>query len=89
MIQALNDGTVSKNEKVKGKCLKIRASIENIVHGLSRVEKMKSRLPEIFSASIDDDEDGTEVVLNQSTIDNTIRPHENVNAQGCNIRYRN
>ena len=88
MIQALNDSTVAKNEKVKGKCLKIRASLENIVHGLSRVEKMKSRLPEIFCGGIDDDENGPEVVPNQSTIDNTIRP-ENVYAQGCNIRYRN
>ena len=36
--------------------LNIRARIEDIVLALHRVEKMKSRLTEIFSAVIDEDE---------------------------------
>ena len=37
--------------------LKIRARIEDIVLALHRVEKMKSRLTEIFSVLINEDED--------------------------------
>jgi len=68
LAQALDDVNASKNENVRGKCLKIRASIENIVHALLRVRNMSSRLPEIFSAGIDDEENETEIVTNQNTI---------------------
>ena len=52
---ALDDPCV--DEQSRKKCLKIRSSVENIVLALHRVEGMKSKLPEIFSAVIDD-EDG-------------------------------
>ena len=41
------------DETTHKECLNIRARIEDIVLALHRVEKMKSRLTEIFSAVID------------------------------------
>ena len=41
------------DETTHKECLNIRAKIEDIVLALHRVEKMKSRLTEIFSAVID------------------------------------
>ena len=41
------------DEAIHKECLNIRARIEDIVLALHRVEKMKSRLTEIFSAVID------------------------------------
>ena len=43
---ALNN--LKEGDDQRDKCLKVRSSIENIVHGLLRVKTMNSRLPEIF-----------------------------------------
>ena len=43
---ALN--SITEKDDRHAKCLKIRSSIENIVHALLRVNTMNKRLPEIF-----------------------------------------
>ena len=39
---------IKEDDHRSAKCLKIRSSIENIVHALLRVSAMNKRLPEIF-----------------------------------------
>jgi len=46
LAMALNN--ITKMDDRHPKCLKIRSSIENIVHALLRVNTMNKRLPEIF-----------------------------------------
>ena len=63
---SLCDGEDEKSEELqaaleafngnKEMCLKIRASVENIVYSLHRVDKMRTKMPEIFSATIEEDE---------------------------------
>ena len=63
---SLCDGEDEKSEELqaaleafngnKEMCLKIRASVENIVYSLHRVDKMRTKMPQIFSATIEDDE---------------------------------
>merc|ERR1712051_893145 len=47
LTTALN--SITENDDRHAKCLKIRSSIENIVHALLRVNTMNKRLPEIFN----------------------------------------
>ena len=63
---SLCDGEDEKSEELQAAldafngnremCLKIRASVENIVYSLHRVDKMRTKMPQIFSATIEDDE---------------------------------
>ena len=57
----------------KSNCLKIRDSIENIVHALLRVREMSSRLSEIFDSAIKEDE--LEMISNP----NVVKDSEDVN----------
>ena len=54
LIKALEEK--SSDEKVHKKSLHIRASVENIVHSLHRVEGMRTRLPQIFAPSYENEE---------------------------------
>ena len=49
MASALENVNVTNDKDKKAKCMKIRSSVENIVHALLRVNTMNRRLPEIFS----------------------------------------
>ena len=53
------------SEDGKKKCMKIRALIENVVHALLRVKEMSSKLPEIFSSSIEDDDEANTTQNNE------------------------
>ena len=55
---ALNN--ITEDDPRHAKCLNIRSSIENIVHGLLRVSSMNKRLPEIFKpVAIEKEKDRT------------------------------
>ena len=64
----------------KNKCLKIRASVENIVHALLRVREMNSRLSEIFNSAIKEDE------LGMVSIQNVVKDTEDVNPPDIQIQ---
>ena len=68
----------------KSKCLKIRASVENIVHALLRVREMSSRLSEIFNSAIEEEEeDESEMISNQNIVEDTevvLNPPDNQNS---------
>ena len=49
LASALENVNVTNDKDKKAKCMKIRSSVENIVHALLRVNTMNRRLPEIFS----------------------------------------
>merc|ERR1712241_1298802 len=55
LSKALEDSNTMTDDGKK-KCLKIRASVENVVHALLRVREMSSKLPQIFSSSIEEDD---------------------------------
>ena len=55
LIKALEDK--NSDEKIHRKVLQIRASVENVVHSLHRVEAMRARLPQIFAPSNYEDEE--------------------------------
>ena len=66
----------------KSKCLKIRASVENIVHALLRVREMSSRLSEIFNSAIEE-EDELEMISNQNIVKDievVLNPPDNQNS---------
>lgn len=67
----------------KSKCLKIRASVENIVHALLRVREMSSRLSEIFNSAIEEEEDELEMISNQNIVKDievVLNPPDNQNS---------
>ena len=68
----------------KSKCLKIRASVENIVHALLRVREMSSRLSEIFNSAIEEEEeDESEMISNQNIVKDievVLNPPDNQNS---------
>ena len=68
----------------KSKCLKIRASVENIVHALLRVREMTSRLSEIFNSAIEEEEeDELEMISNQNIVKDievVLNPPDNQNS---------
>ena len=63
LAMALNDIDALKDDGRK-RCLQIRASIENIVHALLRVREMSSRLPEIFSSTMSENDEETNSIQN-------------------------
>ena len=63
--------------------MKIRASVENIVHALLRVREMSSRLSEIFNSAIEEEEDELELISNQNIVEDTevvLNPPDNQNS---------
>ena len=67
--------------------MKIRASVENIVHALLRVREMSSRLSEIFNSAIEEEEeeeeDESEMISNQNIVEDTevvLNPPDNQNS---------
>ena len=63
--------------------MKIRASVENIVHALLRVREMSSRLSEIFNSAIEEEEDESEMISNQNIVKDTevvLNPPDNQNS---------
>ena len=66
---ALDGGNNTMTDDEKSKCLKIRASTENVIHALLRVREMSSRLPEIFSPGIAEDDSGPDLVQNGGETD--------------------
>ena len=78
MASALEYVSETNNKDKKAKCLKIRSSVENIVHALLRVNTMSRRLPEIFCPPNEEE--------NTPQIENS----ENENSElGNNLRFRN
>ena len=78
MTSALENVNVSNNKDKKAKCLKIRSSVENIVHALLRVNTMNRRLPEIFCPP--DEEENTQQIENSGNESSEL---------GNNLRFRN
>ena len=63
--------------------MKIRASVENIVHALLRVREMSSRLSEIFNSAIEEEEDELEIISNQNIVKDievVLNPPDNQNS---------
>ena len=63
--------------------MKIRASVENIVHALLRVREMSSRLSEIFNSAIEEEEDELEMISNQNIVKDievVLNPPDNQNS---------
>ena len=80
LASALEYVSETNNKDKKAKCLKIRSSVENIVHALLRVNTMNRRLPEIFCPPDDNEEENTPQIENS----------ENENSElGNNLRFRN
>ena len=75
MASALENVNVTNDKDKKAKCLKIRSSVENIVHALLRVNTMNRRLPEIFCPQGDNEEENTPQIENSEL--------------GNNLRFRN
>ena len=75
LASALENVNVSNDKDKKAKCLKIRSSVENIVHALLRVNTMNRRLPEIFCPPDDNEEENTPQIENSEL--------------GNNLRFRN
>ena len=75
MASALENVNVSNDKDKKAKCLKIRSSVENIVHALLRVNTMNRRLPEIFCPPDDNEEENAPQIENSEL--------------GNNLRFRN
>ena len=79
MSSALENAKFIENEELKTKCLKIRASVENIVHALLRVGTMSSRLPEIFNPPLAEDTQNE-----NGSMDEDLIPEI-----GNNLRFKN